>query len=82
MNCCLLIIVPSDGNDVSLTALEEAMKKYGKKSECTKERPWRGVCFLLPILNNPIGTSFSEGMIWFLIFDFSFRLKSSLQHFH
>uniref|UniRef100_A0A7M5UZD8 Aminotransferase class I/classII large domain-containing protein n=2 Tax=Clytia hemisphaerica TaxID=252671 RepID=A0A7M5UZD8_9CNID len=50
-----------DDCDVSLTHLEELLQKYGRdESELTEEKPFRGMMFLLPILNNPKGTSFSE----------------------
>jgi len=60
----ILLVPPDSENDanVSLLHLEEAMKN-NTKSELTKESPYNGLVYLLSVLNNPKGTSFTEGVL-------------------
>jgi len=47
--------------------------KNNMKSELTKELPYNGLVYLLSVLNNPKGTSFSEGVLQrFTLFSYTF----------
>ena len=59
----LYFVVPFDGVNVSLSHLEEIMKNT-KAKEITERHPYNGMVYLLPILHNPRGTSYTEGEVF------------------